>query len=101
MQHPTGQERKVLRVPLPPSHHRASHLEQEERQSANLHVLPCSDGQSALAKRMLLRDEFAAKQMVDTKLDIFLFVVLISYRSGANSPNTSVKQESCPLGIKE
>ena len=46
-------------------------------------------------------DEIAAKQMIDTKLEIFLFLVLISYRTGANSSNASVNQESCPLRIKE
>lgn len=46
-------------------------------------------------------DEIAAKQMIDTKLDIFLFLVRISHRSGANSSNASANQESCPLRIKE
>lgn len=46
-------------------------------------------------------DEIAAKEMTDTKLEIFLLLVLISHRSGANSSNASVNQESCPLRIKE
>lgn len=50
---------------------------------------------------MLRMGELAANQTIDTKLDIFLFLVVISYRSAANSSNASVNQESCPLGIKE